>query len=236
MSQKKDELYATFGDSCLYESDYDILKRETEWLNDAIISFYIEHLSEKESMKANKEHVLFTSPSAMFMVPYTDSKETLDELLRPLKMKEKQVIFIPVNNNSNIQAVGGGSHWSLMVFVKKLNRFLYFDSMGTLNYYSSLTMASSLHQILNTESTKVSMKVRVCQTPQQNNGYDCGWYCLAIIELLSNLIINQQVVDGLILNDPNVVTPLLLTINQDFIKSKKTEVRNLVESIHNQKK
>lgn len=40
------KIILSYGDSCLYESDLEILKVDTSWLNDRIISFYFEYLQE----------------------------------------------------------------------------------------------------------------------------------------------------------------------------------------------
>lgn len=39
-----DKLVLSYHNSCLYTSDINILKNDTEWLNDRIISFYFEYL------------------------------------------------------------------------------------------------------------------------------------------------------------------------------------------------
>lgn len=39
-----DKIILSYHDSCLYESDYAIIKSSTKWLNDRIISFYLEFL------------------------------------------------------------------------------------------------------------------------------------------------------------------------------------------------
>lgn len=44
---KKEMLIVSYGDSCLYESDLEILKTERDWLSDRIISFYFEYLQKE---------------------------------------------------------------------------------------------------------------------------------------------------------------------------------------------
>lgn len=38
------KLILSYYDTCLYDSDYAILKSGTDWINDRIISFYFEYL------------------------------------------------------------------------------------------------------------------------------------------------------------------------------------------------
>ena len=40
-----DKLILSYQDSCLYESDLTILNSQSDWLNDRIISFYLEYLN-----------------------------------------------------------------------------------------------------------------------------------------------------------------------------------------------
>lgn len=39
-----DKIVLSYQDSCLYDSDIAILNSGTDWLNDRIISFYLEYL------------------------------------------------------------------------------------------------------------------------------------------------------------------------------------------------
>ena len=52
-----DKLIISYHDSCLYESDVDILSSETEWLNDRIISFYFDYL----------QHEIYESKEILFL-------------------------------------------------------------------------------------------------------------------------------------------------------------------------
>lgn len=48
-----DKIILSYHNSCLYTSDINILKKDTEWLNDRIISFYFEYL-ENEILSEEK--------------------------------------------------------------------------------------------------------------------------------------------------------------------------------------
>jgi len=37
------------------------------------------------------------------------------------------------SNNTNPELAGGGSHWSLLVYAKSVNKFLHYDSAGPMN-------------------------------------------------------------------------------------------------------
>lgn len=99
-----------------------------------------------------------------------------------MKFSEQQLIFIPLNNNSDPTRVAGGSHWSLLVYVKNLNRFLYYDSMNDNNLSDSKRMASKLAFLQNPKDLRNLVEIK--KTPQQKNGYDCGVYVCCLIEYI----------------------------------------------------
>ena len=49
----------------------------------------------------------------------------------PPKIDEKQLIFIPVNDNATENV--GGTHWSLLVYYRPGNVFYYYDSLSSSN-------------------------------------------------------------------------------------------------------
>ncbi|KYQ99721.1 sentrin-specific protease 8 [Tieghemostelium lacteum] len=197
-----DKIYLTFKDSQLYDSDIRILESSGSWLNDAIISFYLEYLtseylskdgSNKTVKQLNNSNVLLSQPSAMFMLNFIDDSNEILELFKPLKFTEQQLIFIPLNNNSDPTRVAGGSHWSLLVYVKNLNRFLYYDSMNGNNLSDSKRLASKLAFLQNPKDLRNLVEIK--KTPQQKNGYDCGVYVCCLIEYILKSIKSKDTVD-----------------------------------------
>ena len=61
---------------------------------------------------------------------YEDDEEDLIDLFGPLKLEQKEIIFMPLNDNTDKFKVMGGSHWALLVYFRNANEFHYFDSAG----------------------------------------------------------------------------------------------------------
>ena len=49
-------------------------------------------------------------------------------LLSSLELDKKSIVLISINDNDSVEA--GGSHWSLLVWVKSEKKFYHFDSWG----------------------------------------------------------------------------------------------------------
>lgn len=122
-----------YKNSMLYLSDVDLIKHN-QWLNDHCILFWFEVLQHKldfwksqtstksklelseQSLKNKLQDLLFLQPGAAFMLQFIAANdllvETEDNVF--LTIKDKRIIFIPVVDAS--RDMGGGSHWSLLVY------------------------------------------------------------------------------------------------------------------------
>ncbi|EGG14762.1 sentrin-specific protease 8 [Cavenderia fasciculata] len=175
-----DPLVLSYGDTSLYQSDIDILKQRYQWLNDAIIQFFFEYLSE-ESFKEYLDRICFMSASTVFMLHFIQdaSVSGLKDIIGGLKLDSKDIVFIPINNNQDPNVIAGGSHWSLLVFIKALNCYYYYDSLPNSsegNRECACLIAKTLSPLLLPPTMKwnVSSMFKIRQAPKQSNGYDCG--------------------------------------------------------------
>lgn len=143
MSQKRPSWLTLNFSKTYYDSqtlsDEDILLLTGKyWLNDNMINFYFLYL-ENEKYKKYQNEYCFMAPSVSFWVSMIDDEQDIKASLDPLKVQEKKLIFIPINDNTDIEAVnGGGSHWNLVVFERRNNtqeksKFYYYDSGGNMN-------------------------------------------------------------------------------------------------------
>jgi sentrin-specific protease 8 len=84
-------------------------------------------------------------------------------------LSSKRLVMIPVNNNTNPDQYGGGTHWSLIVFDQWTHygpRLLHYDSAGSLNFKIAHKLSTMLQHHLPIGTTKLVP----ARTPQQ--GYD----------------------------------------------------------------
>ena len=93
-----------------------------------IIDFYFEHLSQRFSSteeeaeeakpstsngsSSSNPGVVFVGASASFLCAHGGASAVAG----PLKLAKADLVFLPVNDNRNLNRAGGGSHWSLLVF------------------------------------------------------------------------------------------------------------------------
>ncbi|KAF2069953.1 hypothetical protein CYY_008730 [Polysphondylium violaceum] len=228
----KDNIVISFKDATLFDSDLWILKRPNEWINDSIISFYLEYLDDQVVGKHCKEDVLLASPSAIYMCNFIETQQEIQEMFKPLKMESKKLIFFPINNNSDPTIIAGGSHWSLLVFIKPLNQFHYFDSMGTSNYSEAKKVSSKFSFLISGSNSKVHIE----KTPAQQNNYDCGLYVLSIIEFLVNQYIKYDDQDIFIKEFSNQINrDLFQSITPTLVKEKRNDILSIIEKLKLQK-
>lgn len=112
------KILLTYGSATL--RNYDIqLVRNNEWLNDQIIIFFYEYLSNKYSLESNDIVLMDACAAAELQyTDYTNDDENLLEMYGPLHLERAQLILLPVNDNTNKLKANAGSHWSLLAFVK----------------------------------------------------------------------------------------------------------------------
>ncbi|KAG2377413.1 hypothetical protein C9374_009324 [Naegleria lovaniensis] len=216
MSQKRPSWLSpnfskTFYDSQTLSDEDILLLTGKHWLNDNMINFYFLYL-ENEKYKEHQNEYCFMAPSVSFWVSMIEDEQDIKAALDPLKVQEKQLIFIPINDNTDIEAVnGGGSHWSLVVFERKNNqqegkcKFYYFDSGGAMNKRAAQKCIEKMAPHFG-DCGALDVKLVVKDAPQQNNGYDCGVYVAAMSDYIAEHGVSDSNIDKVI--TPSFVTQL----------------------------
>lgn len=93
---------------------------------------------------------LFYSIYIYFIYFYKDAKYLASAL--PKQIFSADIIFIPVNNKQSLESFIGGSHWSLLIYVKQNNKFLYYDSANNMNSYIAYKFADKISGVLEVKS------------------------------------------------------------------------------------
>merc|ERR1712179_197651 len=100
-------------------------------------------MGSQTEMYANTD-VAFLDADVVQLVKMLPPDE-ISMVLSTLDLDTKKLIFLPVNDNASTQS--GGSHWSLLLWDKSLNRFEYYDSIesctGSENIARSLSKTFS---------------------------------------------------------------------------------------------
>lgn len=97
-------------------------------------------------------------------------------LLEPLGFAAASLVLFAVNNNPDVDAWGGGSHWTLLAYSAADNTFRHYDSMAGTNRAAAAAVFRAV--------ARPGSHLVETATPQQQNGHDCGLYVLALARLL----------------------------------------------------
>jgi sentrin-specific protease 8 len=157
-----DPLVCTFHEATIYESDLKALAAP-HWLNDSLITFYLQHLqhcafSDHQSSSAGSSAddgmhgMLFLTPGAAFVLAHEDDADDFASTLDGLEIARHALVFLPINDNANVERGGGGSHWSLLVLDVRALAFAHFDSAGRANLAVARALAAKLHAALKPSS------------------------------------------------------------------------------------
>lgn len=163
------------------KDELDKIKAEAEWkqlstnswLTDDHFRIYMDVVFNL-TVNASDE-VLFMNPSVCHAIKLSTD---FNYLLDPLSLSSKAIIFVPINNNLKPEEEGG-SHWSLLIYVKKFSRFYYYDSFKNLNLQVTDTICKKLSSYLLNDGNP---KLTSINGPTQDNGYDCALYCILTVE------------------------------------------------------
>lgn len=183
-----DKIILSYHDCLLRKSDVDLLS-EPNWINDALIGFYLEYLG-KTLKLPNFAKILYSSPELTQLLKMTDSTE-VSFFLDPLNASQKNFIFFPLNNCERRNSIGG-SHWSLLVFSKMENTYFHFDSLSKSNEIIARNFTRNLDKYLIADKgTFVEVNC-----PQQENCYDCGIFVMCITDILTEHVTKHSKVKG----------------------------------------
>lgn len=167
-----------------------------DWLTDDSVTCYYQLLSSNLEMKVK---TVFLNPIIAQAIKCLDDN---NYILEGLDLSEQSYILIPVNDSPAVDKAGGsGSHWSLLLYVKNKDMFLYFDSAGSMNYKHAEVIAKRLQTKLGSNPDK---PVKIISTPQQENSFDCGVYLILFTEIIAQFILNEKPIETLEHHFPKV--------------------------------
>ena len=114
-----------------------------------------------------------------FMLMNTPDPTTIKDALPDFSKTTH--IFLPINDNPSVELAEGGSHWTLLLVSTIDGVAFHYDSLGGDNVRPAQAATYKLSQLLGIHLRFVNMD----DTPQQENGSDCGVFvCLLMKHLL----------------------------------------------------
>eukprot|EP00246_Nothoceros_aenigmaticus_P005032 TRINITY_DN16843_c0_g1_i1.p1 TRINITY_DN16843_c0_g1~~TRINITY_DN16843_c0_g1_i1.p1 ORF type:complete len:229 (-),score=25.11 TRINITY_DN16843_c0_g1_i1:122-808(-) len=179
----------SYGPVVLRHLDVDLLKGP-HFLNDQIIEFFFHYLTEHNAAASAAEGsdkpapLLLVGPALTFWLLHCPDSDGLKASIEPMHLPERELLLFALNNNEDVEAAEGGTHWSLLVYSRQRNIFEHFDSMSGTNWRQARALFNVIKPVMGPESS--SAKLSEPSTPQQENSYDCGVYVMAIAEVISN--------------------------------------------------
>lgn len=185
-----DEIILSYNDAVLRRSDLDIFSGPY-YLNDRIIEFYFSYLSSTYP----SDDILLVPPSIAFWLQNCPDDESLKAFVEPLNLSTRKMIFFPVNNNEDFTLAEGGSHWSLLVFYREANVFVHHDSFRGSNRLYGRRLYKSVALFAASSDSQTRYLEQEC-SPQQQNGYDCGLFVIAIARVLCSCYTSGETVDS----------------------------------------
>jgi sentrin-specific protease 8 len=141
---KRQHLIFTF---CLKETDTESVLDESIGMNDECIDFWWEKVEQVSPQHRESLHgAAFICPSAMYFINSTESMEVIQQTLKDLRLDQKELIVMPVNDNSG--DICGGTHWSLLCYHRAQNQFRMYDSLGRKNEFAAARTCSRISPII----------------------------------------------------------------------------------------
>ncbi|KAI9496402.1 hypothetical protein BDB00DRAFT_785494 [Zychaea mexicana] len=156
-----------YHDVVIQQQDYETLE-EKQWLNDTILAFHQEYL--ERSVIPETAKILLLRPGMVELIAHIQDATYLSSALPP-NINQYHAVFIPVND-SRPHVGYSGSHWSLLVFLRRAHAFYYYDSMGETNVADARMTARKMTSVLGFD--RKPPKLVHMNTPRQANGADCG--------------------------------------------------------------
>ncbi|KAI9244851.1 hypothetical protein BDA99DRAFT_472460 [Phascolomyces articulosus] len=208
-----------YHDVVIHEHDYETLE-DKQWMNDTILAFHQEYLD--RNVIPDSAKILLLRPGMVELIVHIQDVTYISSALPP-NLNHYDALFIPVSD-SRPHAGFSGSHWSLLVFLKRSHAFYYYDSMGESNIAAARLTARRMIAILgyaNQPPRFIHMN-----TPHQANSADCGAYVIAITDNLVQRMISSS--------SSGLTVERLMHIEKSDIRAVKNvrkELRKLIQQL-----
>ncbi|KAJ3477404.1 hypothetical protein NLG97_g8850 [Lecanicillium saksenae] len=182
-----DKPYLSYYDASLTVGDVKSLKND--WLSDNVITFWQEYLERETLPRYPQARICLLRPSMAFLLMRTQTQD-MRQINNTLPNLAKAThIFLPINDNHNVGDAEGGSHWSLLLVSVLDGVAFHYDSLGGANYSEGNLTTRKLSQVLGRQLRFVNLE----DSPQQENGSDCGVFvCLLMRHLLVKRLLSAN--------------------------------------------
>ncbi|EMC91237.1 hypothetical protein BAUCODRAFT_57025, partial [Baudoinia panamericana UAMH 10762] len=183
-----DDAYLSYHDVRLTREDVDCIRND--WLTDNAIAFWEEYLEHEKLTNYPKAQIVLLRPSMSFLLLKTPDPLSLKSALPDFTNTTH--IFLPVNDCRQVDVAEGGSHWSLLLVSVIDGVAFHYDSLYPSNVQEAKLSAHRLSQLVGKPFKFINLE----DSPQQENGMDCGVYvCLLMQHLLISRLLKAHAQD-----------------------------------------
>jgi sentrin-specific protease 8 len=156
-------------------------------LTDNNIAFWEEYLEHETLPRYPQARIILLRPSMTFLLMKEPDMRQIRSALPDFSKVTH--IFLPINDNRNAGVAEGGSHWSLLLVSAIDGVAFHYDSLGGANYAEANLATRKVSEILRRPLKFVNLE----DTPQQENGSDCGIFvCLLMRHLLVKRLLSAN--------------------------------------------
>jgi sentrin-specific protease 8 len=187
---KKQMTYLQWKSTNLYVADMALLA-PPHWFNDNLITFCCDYL---QHVTCAGRPFRFVPPGTAFVLLHEDDPQLLKECVEGSGITGKELVLFPVNNAPKT-CEACGTHWSLLVFEARSQRFYAYDSLHTTIPESTRRLAAKLAPLLCTKPARLFF----LPSANQSNSYDCGCFCVMNMrQVAQRAAANKCLADGLL--------------------------------------
>jgi len=161
-----------------------------DWLTDNAICFWEEYLERERLTEFPRANIVLLRPSMSFMLQNTPDPLSLKSALPDFSKTTH--VFLPINDCRDVEEAEGGSHWSLLLVSVLDGVAFHYDSLTPSNVQDAKLVAYRISQLLGKQLRFINLE----DSPQQDNGSDCGVYvCLLMQHLLISRLLRAHAQD-----------------------------------------
>ena len=212
-----------------------------KYVTDQVIEFFMQSCmqSYEEQTEVNKtrERIKIIGPAMTYLLQKEDSKSAIKQHKKELNLNNHEWVIYTINNNSDPEKGDGGTHWSLLIYRKKDNKYIYFDSVKEINLRHAKELITNLavdNESFGMNGDLPTYKVAKCK--QQNNSFDCGIFVMVYMSaIISNITGGREIEDDRFIQfETEEMRGLVRAAIQEAIDRKEAgdEVPNIMDVIN----
>ena len=153
--------------------------REQKYIEDSVINL---HLSLMKKRNFRKRRYRFIEPAVSQLIQ-DSSKETIQSFFDGEDFRNYHIVFFAFHNLKQ----GNCGHYSLLCWVpgiKSGKRFFYYDSLPKQNLFIAQKLFAKIKEFTGLRGRTQDL-FKECESPIQQNRFDCGVYVMAMIDFLA---------------------------------------------------